>query len=265
MTAYGDNASSLAACKRWLARFLSGTYSIYDKPRSERPPQLDIERLRAILEANSYGTTRKMARELGCSQATNVVTNEVIAGTQDFVIYLHRKTARLAGGVNGSTAALKTILCRELVTREFVYDFCNIAQSLPFVNRLERSIIFQVNQSGTQYPEKVNVWAGIINSQIIGSYFFDGTLTGARYLDFLQNFLNFEKRNALSISLYSRSTVIASRFTNLPTICCFCKICKPKTHIFLIRFYLLMRRHLLDGKFLIEGTIICEISRIHML
>ncbi|KAJ8959354.1 hypothetical protein NQ318_022040, partial [Aromia moschata] len=41
----------------------------------------------------------------------------------------------------------------------------------------------------TQYREKVNVWAGIINSQIIGLYFFDGTLTGARYLDFLQNFL----------------------------------------------------------------------------
>ncbi|KAJ8961135.1 hypothetical protein NQ318_008815 [Aromia moschata] len=37
--------------------------------------------------------------------------------------------------------------------------------------------------------EKVNVWAGIINSQIIGPYFFDETLTGARYLDFLQNFL----------------------------------------------------------------------------
>ncbi|KAJ8962089.1 hypothetical protein NQ318_018041 [Aromia moschata] len=41
----------------------------------------------------------------------------------------------------------------------------------------------------TQYPEKVNVWAGILNSQIIGPYLFDDTLTGARYLDFLQNFL----------------------------------------------------------------------------
>ncbi|KAJ8952667.1 hypothetical protein NQ318_020982, partial [Aromia moschata] len=35
----------------------------------------------------------------------------------------------------------------------------------------------------------------------------------------------------------------------------FGKICKPKTHFFLIRFYLPMRRHLLDGEFLIEGTI----------
>lgn len=44
-------------------------------------------------------------------------------------------------------------------------------------------------EANTQYPQKVNVWAGIINSQIIGPYFFDSTLTGARYLDFLQNFL----------------------------------------------------------------------------
>ncbi|KAJ8955006.1 hypothetical protein NQ318_000438, partial [Aromia moschata] len=44
-------------------------------------------------------------------------------------------------------------------------------------------------EANTQYLEKVNVWAGIINSQIIGPYFFDGTITGARYLDFLQNFL----------------------------------------------------------------------------
>ncbi|KAJ8961167.1 hypothetical protein NQ318_008848 [Aromia moschata] len=44
-------------------------------------------------------------------------------------------------------------------------------------------------EANTQYTEKVNVWAGIINSQIMGPYFFDGTLTGARYLDFLQYFL----------------------------------------------------------------------------
>ncbi|KAJ8938062.1 hypothetical protein NQ318_014543 [Aromia moschata] len=52
-------------------------------------------------------------------------------------------------------------------------------------------------EANTQYLEKVNVWAGIIDSQIIGPYFFDGTLTGARYLDFLQNFLVPELRMLL--------------------------------------------------------------------
>ncbi|KAG5892168.1 hypothetical protein JTB14_026406 [Gonioctena quinquepunctata] len=39
----------------------------------------------------------------------------------------------------------------------------------------------------TQYPQKVNVWAGIINDRIIGPYFFEGNLTGVRYLEFLRN------------------------------------------------------------------------------
>ncbi|KAJ8939287.1 hypothetical protein NQ318_014935 [Aromia moschata] len=49
--------------------------------------------------------------------------------------------------------------------------------------------IISTLDDGGQYPEKVNVWAGIINSRIIGPYFFDGTLTSARYWDFLKNFL----------------------------------------------------------------------------
>src|SRR5678815_5415986 len=35
----------------------------------------------------------------------------------------------------------------------------------------------------------VNVWCGILNSRIIGPYFFEGNLTGQRYLHFLQTVL----------------------------------------------------------------------------
>lgn len=41
----------------------------------------------------------------------------------------------------------------------------------------------------TQYPQKVNVWAGIVRNKIIGPYFFDGTVNGRTYLHFLMNFL----------------------------------------------------------------------------
>lgn len=39
----------------------------------------------------------------------------------------------------------------------------------------------------TQYPQKVNVWAGMVNSQILGPIFLDGSLSGERYLQLLQN------------------------------------------------------------------------------
>ena len=39
----------------------------------------------------------------------------------------------------------------------------------------------------TQYRQKINVWAGIVENQILGPYFFEENLNGERYLDFLQN------------------------------------------------------------------------------
>lgn len=41
-------------------------------------------------------------------------------------------------------------------------------------------------EAHTQRPQKVNVWAGIINNRILGPYFFEENLTAARYLDFLR-------------------------------------------------------------------------------
>jgi hypothetical protein len=38
----------------------------------------------------------------------------------------------------------------------------------------------------TQYPGRVNVWAGILNGTILGPIFIDGNLTGPKYLDLLE-------------------------------------------------------------------------------
>jgi hypothetical protein len=38
----------------------------------------------------------------------------------------------------------------------------------------------------TQYPQKVNVWAGIMDDRILGPFIFANNLTGDRYLQFLQ-------------------------------------------------------------------------------
>ncbi|KAJ8949302.1 hypothetical protein NQ318_006727 [Aromia moschata] len=42
-------------------------------------------------------------------------------------------------------------------------------------------------EAHTQYPQNLNVWAGIVANRIIGPFFFEETLTGERYLEFLQN------------------------------------------------------------------------------
>lgn len=44
-----------------------------------------------------------------------------------------------------------------------------------------------MRQVDAQHRWSVNVWAGILGERIIGPYFFGGSLTGAMYLNFLQN------------------------------------------------------------------------------
>ena len=38
----------------------------------------------------------------------------------------------------------------------------------------------------TQYPQKLNMWCGIVRGRVIGPFFFEQTLTGQVYFDFLQ-------------------------------------------------------------------------------
>ncbi|KAJ8912413.1 hypothetical protein NQ315_013480, partial [Exocentrus adspersus] len=44
-----------------------------------------------------------------------------------------------------------------------------------------------MRESHTQYPQKINVWAGIIGDKIIGPFFIEGNLNGPAYLNLLQN------------------------------------------------------------------------------
>lgn len=42
-------------------------------------------------------------------------------------------------------------------------------------------------EAKTQYPQKLNVWAGVLNNVLIGPFFIDGNLTAAKYEDMLRN------------------------------------------------------------------------------
>lgn len=48
----------------------------------------------------------------------------------------------------------------------------------------ENQHLFQSHR--TQYPQKLNVWAGILGGHVIGPIFIDGTLTAVKYLQLLQ-------------------------------------------------------------------------------
>lgn len=41
---------------------------------------------------------------------------------------------------------------------------------------------YEFRQAHTQYPQKLNVWAGILGKEIIGLFFIDGNLNGPTYV-----------------------------------------------------------------------------------
>ena len=42
----------------------------------------------------------------------------------------------------------------------------------------------------TQFPQKINVWAGILGNEIIGPVFIEGNLNGELYLDMFENVID---------------------------------------------------------------------------
>ena len=68
--AIDPDAISDPACRFWFRRFRAGDYNLEDHPRTGRPLEVDLGRVRTLIEANPYETTRSLALTLGCSKST---------------------------------------------------------------------------------------------------------------------------------------------------------------------------------------------------
>ena len=53
-----------------------------------------------------------------------------------------------------------------------------------------RENLLLVHPRGPQVRFSFNVWCGIINSRIVGPFFYEGTLTGERYVEFMTEIMN---------------------------------------------------------------------------
>ena len=72
VSAYDKGIISYSAVKRRFERFAAEDYDLDDKTRSGRPPLMDLDDLRTIVEAEPYSTTRELHSKLGMSQRTEV-------------------------------------------------------------------------------------------------------------------------------------------------------------------------------------------------
>ena len=58
---YGDNALQERQCQRWFKKFRDGNFDLNDTPWSERPTEVDDDKIKALIEPNPRYTTREIA------------------------------------------------------------------------------------------------------------------------------------------------------------------------------------------------------------
>jgi histone-lysine N-methyltransferase SETMAR len=67
--AYGDNALSKAACKRWFARFGKGDFMLEDKERPRQRKVFEDQDLEALVAEDPCQTQTELAKSLNASQS----------------------------------------------------------------------------------------------------------------------------------------------------------------------------------------------------
>ncbi|CAG8593080.1 18898_t:CDS:2, partial [Dentiscutata erythropus] len=121
--------------------------------------------------------------------ATNHIKQEAtISALQE---NLQQSTNQLAMKLNVSPSSIRKIL---KIHKFHPYNEVN-KHNCRYLSKENKYIMRTDN---TQYSQKINVWAGIINNFIISPFFIKENLNGPKYLEMLQNLIIPELNNLFS-------------------------------------------------------------------
>ena len=74
----GQDIIFTRTAQRWLNRFNNGNYNLDDSSRCGRPVEMDLDRLKQLIEDGPQLTTRRLAEKLACSHTTvEIYLNEL--------------------------------------------------------------------------------------------------------------------------------------------------------------------------------------------
>lgn len=185
---------SKSTAYRTVDRFLR-TGSIKDEPRSGRPKTAanDEKSLEILLsfEDDSHTSIRKVAQQ---TQSNKSIVQRVLKLHNYFPYKI-----KLVQELIGDDFDRRLGYCEEMMRQcdrndQFLFWTCFSDEAtfdmMGSVNRQNMRYWATENphwmkEHHTQYPQKVNVWAGILCNHIIGPFFIDGNLTAQKYVDLL--------------------------------------------------------------------------------
>lgn len=176
-----------------VAKFVE-TGSVNDLPRQGRPRVSEEVKLNVVLEAeeNPHISTRQLALNNNLHHSSVVK----LFKTEKY----HPYKVQLIHELNEDDPDRRLQFCEQLMLR--CDEDGNFLNNILFSDEATFCLNGTLNRHNSRYwsrknPHwtqdahsqrrgKVNVWMGIIGRRCIGPYFFQGNLTAARYLNFLQ-------------------------------------------------------------------------------
>lgn len=165
-----------------------------NKPRRPANQDEDLEtEICAMVEMDPHLSSRKIARELAITHQKVLA----VLKKHKYKSFKFRKSQELfpddcfrrmefceimVDMANNDMNFIKNILFTDECTFEL-----HSPHNSQCVRYWSRENLYQYQPTRTQYPQKLNVWAGILGDHIIGPFFINGNLNGQKYLDLIQN------------------------------------------------------------------------------
>lgn len=181
---------------RTVERFVQ-TGSVADRPKSGRPKSARNEdkALEVLLhvQENVHNSTRKIAQQVGLSQKS---VWRILKESK-----YHPYKIKLVQELGGDDFDRRLEYCEETMERhlrnnKFFFWVCFSDEATFELNGNVNRQNFRywapenpdwMRDSHTQYPQKLNVWAGILCNRIIGPFFIDGNLNAEKYVALLKD------------------------------------------------------------------------------
>lgn len=180
-----------------IERKFRETGSAEDRPKTGRPALDEETKLNILLtfEENPHNSTR----QVGLEQETSFMSVHNLLRIEKW----HPFKVNLVQELSDDDPDRRMEFCQTLM------EMCNgnpfLVKNIIFSDESTFKLNGEVNKQNcrywakenprwmrehhTQYPQKINVWAGIVRNKILGPYFFDGNVNGQKYLQCLQEFL----------------------------------------------------------------------------
>lgn len=175
---------------------IRSTGSVFNRPKSGRPRSATDERNEVMVIATVYEKTQQSLKEIAMNTGNSISSVWRILHRYKFHPYGVKLSQQLSEADYIKRLDFCELMEKKIRDPNFLRRVCFSDESTfhltGYVNRHNCRYWCEENpnehlEAHTQRPQKRNVWAGILDNEIIGPFFIDGNLDGPKYVILLHH------------------------------------------------------------------------------